>query len=265
MLKPPAAREGGPGMEPLAELAGHRDLATPHGVARRESEPVGVAVGRIPLLQPQPCRQRRAPPDPAVDLAVAGDARRPVPAVQRALEDVFEVATVVPLGVVLLEPQEVSTGDPVPVIARASGRPEVLAQYAALALGQGEEVVGPGVAPECVVTPVAVEARHDGRVRPARDAAQPEAVRDIPGDVCGGARGTLRVAAGPIRLRHQRVVDREGVVAVVEIGVHERQVGGPAVRGEQPDAQTGRQLVALVGVVALEERVAPEPVAHRPL
>ena len=43
---------------------------------------------------------------------------------------------------------------------------------------------------------------------------------------------TLRIATGLVRLRDARVVDRPGVVAVVEIGVQQRQRGvraGPRI------------------------------------
>ena len=80
-----------------------------------------------------------------------------------------------------------------------------------------------------------------------------------------GAVGALRILPGPVRQRREAVVDRERIVAVVEIGVQQREVRAPAVLRFEPELEPRRRLVAAVRVVTPEEPVLAEPVAHRAL
>ncbi len=99
----------------------------------------------------------------------------------------------------------------------------------------------------------------------ARDRAPLGAAAGVEREVERRAVGTLRVAPGPVRQRVEAVVDRKRVVAVVEVGVQQREVRPPGALGGEPELQPRRRLVAAVGVVAAEEAVVAEAVADRAL
>ena len=61
----------------------------------------------------------------------------------------------------------------------------------------------------------------------------------------------------------QRVVEREGVVAVVEIDVHRGQIDPPVVLEIESQLAADGGFAATVGVVPPEESVVPEPIDSR--
>jgi len=75
----------------------------------------------------------------------------------------------------------------------------------------------------------------------------------------------LRIDARLIRLRRARVVDREVVVAVVDLHVQQRQVDCQALRRLQAPAPAHRQLVEAGGVAAPQVGVRVVAVAREAL
>ena len=249
----------------LADAVRHGKFAAPHPVARVEGDAVAVVVAGVALLDPEARGDRRRRRDGKVRLAVERGARRAVLALEFAHEGVRKIEAVVGDAVRLLEALEPQARDPRNGALRRARQAQVLGKRPACPPRVGEKVVRPGRAPVALVAPVAVETRDDVRFRPGGDRPQFAVPQCGVSKIERGAVGALRVAPGTVRQRREAVVDRERVVAVVEIGVQQREVRAPAVLRFQPELEPRRRLVAAVRVVAPEESVLAEPVADRAL
>ncbi len=259
------ARERRPDAVPVSRSMQYRQFAAPQALARVEGGAVAVGVARVALLAAQARRQNRCRRERKVRLPVQRRARRTVTAVEQAHESVGQVAAVVGNVVVLLEALQPDARDPGMARRRLAREAQVFARGAAHAAGAREIVVRPRFAPLGFVAPVAVEARDDVRLGDSRDRAPRAPAAGVKRQVERCTVGTLRVAPGTVRQRDEAVVDREGVVAVVEVGMQQREVRAPGALGGEPELQPRGRLVAAVGVVAPEEAVVAESVADRAL
>src|SRR6185369_16500374 len=85
------------------------------------------------------------------------------------------------------------------------------------------EIVVRGVySPEGIVPPVAIEGIHDVRMRDTAD-AEPLPVGALVLEAQRAADRALSIAAGLIGARDPRIVDRPGVVAVVQVRIQQRE------------------------------------------
>ena len=73
--------------------------------------------------------------------------------------------------------------------------------------------------------------------------------------------GLLSVLAGLVRKRATRVVDRPGVVTVVEIDMQPGEIDRRTLRGLPAPFRPCRQLVATVGIVATQIRIVAKAIA----
>jgi len=103
--------------------------------------------------------------------------------------------------------------------------------------------------------PVLVEGVALVGVRVGQQRLHRQCLRDLPVGLGREREQLLAVLAGLVRQGRARVVEGEGVVAVVEVRPGRREVGGQVLARQPAQLAAGNELVVIVRLVAVEEGV----------
>ncbi len=231
-----------------------------HRVIRIESRAVAVLVVGRARLGAEPRRERHGPAETPFELTVSRKVGRVIGARERRTQRI--ACELVALQAVFLELERVESAHPAEAgVARGriAQESQVLAQRAAPPFEARVVVVGRELAPVRIVAPVTVEAVVDVGLGDCARGHEPSRA-DIAAYDQRAAGGSLRIPTWPVGVRRERIVGRENVVAVVEIRVHGGCIDTPRLGQIESDLAADRGLAALVGVVAVEERVVAEAV-----